>query len=113
MKNLIYLTIVSLAFLFVSCKKNDMKSHTVKYNIESSSPMNVSYTDNTGTLKSVTNITSTWTYSFNTPGNGTLVKLIINSTNGSAVSGSIYVDGQEATQGNSNSGSITLTTQVP
>jgi len=75
--------------------------------------MNVSYTDADGTLKPANNVSSSWTYSFNTPGNGKIFKLIINSTNGSPVSGSIYVDGQEATQDNSDTGSVTMSSQVP
>src|SRR5262245_35325002 len=113
MKKLLFLVIISSAFLFLSCNKDGEGSHTVKYNISSGSTMNVSYTDADGTLKSVNNVSSSWTYSFNTPGNGRVFSLIINSTNGSSVGGSIYVDGQEAIQDNSNNSSITLTTQVP
>lgn len=113
MKKLLFLAIISTTLLFAACSKDDDTVHTVRYNISSSSAMNVSYTDSDGSLKSVNNVTTSWTYSFNTSGNGRIFKLIITSTNGSAVGGSIYVDGQEATQDNSGSGSVTLTTQVP
>lgn len=75
--------------------------------------MNVTYTDADGTLKTANNVTSSWTYSFNTPASGQIVKLIIVSTNGSAVNGSIYINGQQSTQDNSATGSVTLTAQVP
>ncbi len=104
MKKLLLSTIISAMVFFLACSKDGEGTHTIKYTVSSSSSMNVSYTDADGTLKSVSNVTSTWTYSFTTPGNGRVFKLIINSTNGSAVSGSIYVDGQEATQDNSNTG---------
>jgi len=113
MKKLLLLTIVSSLFLIISCSKDGEGTHTVKYNISSSSTMNISYTDADGTLRTASNVSSSWTYSFNTPGNGRIFKLIINSTNGSSVGGSIYVDGQEATQNDSNTGSVTMTTQVP
>src|SRR5262245_4149815 len=112
MKKLLLLIAVSFTILHFSCSKNDEGSHTVKYNISSSSNMNISYTDATGILKSVNNVTSSWTYSFNTPGNGRVFQLIINSTNGSDVSGTISVDGQQAAQ-NNNTGSVTLSAQVP
>ena len=90
------LMILPALFLF-SCNKNDEGQHTVKYNISSGNTMNVSYTDKDGTLRVVSNVSSTWTYSFDAPGNGQIVKLIINSTNASDVGGSIDIDGQEAT----------------
>ena len=113
MRKLLYLFLAASIFFLLSCSKDDEGAHTVKYNISSSSNMNVSYTDADGSLKPVTNVNAGWTYSFNTPGNGRIFKLIITSVNGSFVSGSIYVDGQEATQDDSNTGSVTLTAQVP
>lgn len=112
MKKVLFLAILSSVLLLSSCDKDDEGQHTVKYHISSSSPMNVNYTDADGNLKTASNVTSSWTYSFNTPGNGRIVTLTINSTNGSDVSGSIDVDGQEAAQNNS-TGSTSMTAQIP
>ena len=113
MKTFLSLFIIFLTVFFISCNKDDDGDYTVKYRISSSNAMNVTYTDADGSLKTANNVTSSWTYSFKTPGNGRLFKLIINSINGSAVSGFIYVNGQEASQDDSNTGSVTVTTQVP
>lgn len=113
MKKLLLLVFLSPAFLMFACSKDHEGAHTVKYNISSNSTMNVNYTDADGSLKSVNNVSSAWTYSFNTSGNGRIVKLIINSINGNNISGSIYIDGQESTQNNSNTGSVTMTAQIP
>ena len=113
MKKLFLLALISSALVFFSCHKNQDGAHTVKYNVSSASTMNVTYTDADGNLKNATNVTSSWTYSFHTPGNGRVFQLIITSTNGSTVDGSIDVDGQQAAQNNSDTGSVTLSTQVP
>src|SRR5215510_3617516 len=100
MKRILLLTLISSAFLLFGCHKNQDGAHTVVYHVSSATTMNVTYTDADGNLKTANNITSNWTYSFNTPGNGMIFKLIVNSTNGSAVKRSIDVDGQEAAQNN-------------
>ena len=100
-----------MAILF-SCTKDNEGTYTVKYKVSSSSTMNVSYTDMDGTLKLANNVSATWTYEFKTSGNGQLVKLIINSTNGSRVSGSILINGQQATQNDSDNGYVTMSAQV-
>ena len=55
----------------------------------------------------------TWKYAFNAPGDGRVVKLIVNSVDGNAVGGCILVDGQEAALSSSNTGSVTMTTRLP
>ena len=113
MRKLLLGVIISSVLLFCSCYKYGVVNHTVQYTISSTSNMNVSYTDADGTLKSINNVSSTWSYSFRAPGNGRMVKLIINSINDSAVGGSIFVDGVEASQIDSNTGSVTITAQIP
>ena len=114
-KKIVSLTIVSSALWLSSCKKNDGEQfiqHTIQYHISSSSPMNATYTDLDGTLKTASNVTSSWTYSFTTTASGTIVQLTIDSTNGSNVAGSIDIDGQQAVQ-NSSTGSTSMTVQIP
>ena len=74
--------------------------------------MNATYTDLDGTLKTASNVTSSWTYSFTTTASGTIVQLTIDSTNGSNVAGSIDIDGRQAVQ-NSSTGSTSMTVQIP
>ncbi len=61
MKKLLLSTIISSMIFFLACSKDGEGTHTIKYNVSSSSSMNVSYTDADGTLKSVSNVTLTWT----------------------------------------------------
>lgn len=75
--------------------------------------MHVSYTDFNGELIYENNVSSTWKYAFNAPGDKRFVKLMVNSIEGSAVGGYILVDGQEAAINNSNTGSVTMTTRLP
>jgi hypothetical protein len=74
--------------------------------------MNVSYPGPDWLLKTVNNVSSSWTYSFTTSEKGEEVKLTINSIAGGAVNGSIDIDGQQAVQNNSGSGSVTMTAQI-
>ena len=75
--------------------------------------MNVSYNDAKGELISLNNVSSQWKYAFNAPEDGRIVKLIVNSVDGTTVSGSILIDGQEAAVSNANATSATMTTRLP
>jgi len=75
--------------------------------------MNVSYTDANGELIFVNNVSSAWAYAFNAPGDKRFVKLTVNSIDGGAVEGRILMDGEEAAVSDSDTGSLTLTTQMP
>ena len=75
--------------------------------------MNVSYTDPNGELLYENNVSSTWKYAFNAPGDKRFVKLMVNSIDGGPVGGYILVDGEEAAINNSNTGSVTMTTRLP
>ncbi len=112
MRKLLITTVVFSAFLFCSCNKGGVK-HTVQYFISGESIMNVSFTDINGDLLSKDNVSSAWVYAFNAPGNKRIVELIVNSTDGSPVGGSIFIDGEEASLGDSNTGSLALTAQLP
>jgi len=112
MKQLLLLTLISTVFLISSCSKGNGELHTVKYNILSSSTMNVTYTNEKGSLESANNVNSSWTYSFKNAKRGKVVKLIINSTSGDSVGGSIEIDGQQSTQDNSQTGSVTLSVKI-
>jgi len=75
--------------------------------------MNVSYTDANGELIFENNVSSTWKYAFNAPGDKRFVSLMVNCIEGGAVAGYILIDGQEAAINNSNTGSVTMTTRLP
>src|SRR5215831_8562969 len=111
MQKFFFLAVVLGALVTSSCHKNNENLHTVTYHIASANTVNVSYTDNDGLTKTVNAVTSTWTYSITIP-SGQTVKLKIDSTNGSDVSGTIDVDGQQAAQNNA-TGTVTVTAQVP
>ena len=88
--------------------------HTIQYFISGNSIMNISCTDASGDLLYINSVNSTWTYSFNAPGDGRTVFLTITSVNGASVGGAIFIDGQEAAINKSdNNGSVTLTTRLP
>lgn len=75
--------------------------------------MNVIYNDANGDVIYLNNVSSAWKYSFNAPQDGRFVKLVVSSVDGNVVSGSILVDGEEAAISNSNTVSVTITTQLP
>ena len=75
--------------------------------------MNVSYNDSHGELIFENNVSSTWKYAFNAPGDKRFVSLTVNSIDGGLVGGYILVDGEEAAINNSNTGSVTITTRLP
>jgi hypothetical protein len=97
MKKLILPSLIFVSFL-LACKK-DKVTHDVTYKISSTDNMNVSYTDQNGDLKSVSNVSSDWTYTFQTSGDR-IVRLIVTSVDGSHVGGAIHLDGQETAQRN-------------
>jgi len=112
MRKLLFTTLVLSSFLCCSCNKHQIK-HTVQYFISGKSNMNIRYNDANGELIYSDNVSSGWKYAFNAPGDGRVVTLIVNSIDGGAVSGSILIDGQDAAVGNSNTGSVTMTTRLP
>jgi len=112
MRKLLFMKAALLAFIFCCCNKNEVR-HTIQYFISSKGNMSVSCNDARGELIFLNNVSSEWKYAFNAPGDGRFVNLTVHSIDGSPVSGSILVDGQEAALNNSNTGSVTLTTRLP
>jgi hypothetical protein len=112
-KHLLFCLLGLSLFAFSCSKSNDNPVHTVKYTVSSNNAMNVTYTIQDGSLKTVNNVDASWTYSFSTSGRGQIVKLIIASVNATAVSGAIFIDGQQASQNNDASGNVTITAQIP
>jgi hypothetical protein len=113
MKKTLFLSLFSSLLFFASCSKSDDNSmHTVKYTVSSNSSMNVTYTVQDGTTKTVNGVDASWTYTFTTTAKGQIVQLIIASTNASAVSGAIFIDGQQVSQNNA-SGNVTISAQIP
>src|SRR6188508_3073494 len=107
MGKLLFTRTALLAFMFCCCNKNEVR-HTVQYFISSKGNMSVSCNDANGELIFLNNVSSEWKYAFNAPGDGRVVSLIVSSVDGSSVSGSILVDGQEAALNSSNTGSVTV-----
>lgn len=112
MRKLFFAAVIISGFLICSCNKYEVR-HTIQYFISGKGIMHVSYTDFNGELIYENNVSSTWKYAFNAPGDKRFVKLMVNSIEGSAVGGYILVDGQEAAINNSNTGSVTMTTRLP
>jgi len=108
----LFFIITFSAFIFCSCSKHEVR-HTVQYFISSEGNMNVIYNDANGDVIYLNNVSSAWKYSFNAPQDGRFVKLVVSSVDGNVVSGSILVDGEEAAISNSNTVSVTITTQLP
>ena len=75
--------------------------------------MNISCTDANGEIIYISNVSSAWKYSFNAPGDNRIINLVVNSVDGSPVSGTILIDGQQAALNSSNKGSVSLVTQLP
>jgi len=112
MRNLFFAAVIISGFMICSCNKYEVR-HTIQYFISGKSILNVTYTDANGELLFENNVSSTWKYAFNAPGDKRFVELMVNSIDGSAVGGCISVDGEEAALSNSNTGSVTMTTQLP
>ena len=112
MRKLLFMTVIFSALIFCSCSKHDVK-HTVQYFISGQSIMNISCTDANGEIIYISSVNSAWKYAFNAPGDNRIINLVVNSVDGSAVSGKILIDGQEAALNSSNKGSVSLFTQMP
>ena len=112
MRKLLFAKAALLSFMFCSCNKNEVR-HTVQYFISSKGNMSVSCNDAKGELIFLNNVSSEWKYAFNAPGDGRVLNLAVNSVDGSPVSGSILVDGQEAAINSSTTGSVTMVTRLP
>ena len=112
MRKLLFMTAIFSVFIFCSCSKHDVR-HTVQYFISGQGIMNISCTDANGEIKYIGSTNSSWKYSFNAPGDNRIINLDVNSLDGSAVGGTILIDGQEAALNSSNKGSVSLITQLP
>ncbi|HEX6172331.1 MAG TPA: hypothetical protein VFZ33_21755 [Chitinophagaceae bacterium] len=112
MRKLLFVTAIFSALIFCSCSKHDVR-HTVQYFISGQSIMNISCTDANGEIIYISNVSSAWKYSFNAPGDNRIINLVVNSVDGSPVSGTILIDGHEAALNSSNKGSVSLITQLP
>ena len=112
MRKLLFTTVIFSALIFCSCSKHDV-GHTVQYFISGQGIMNISCTNANGEIIYITSVNSAWKYAFNAPGDGRIINLVVNSVDGSAVGGTILIDGQEAALNSSNKGSVTLITQLP
>ena len=75
--------------------------------------MNISCTDANGEIIYISSVNSAWKYAFNAPGDKRIINLVVNSVDGSAVAGTILIDGHEAALNSSNEGSVSLITQLP
>jgi len=112
MRKLLFMTVIFSALIFCSCSKHDVR-HTVQYFISGQGIMNISCTDANGEIIYISSVSSAWAYAFNAPGDKRIINLVVNSVDGSAVSGKILIDGQEAALNSSNKGSVSLITQLP
>ena len=112
MRKLTLMTAIFSALIFCSCSKHNVR-HTVQYFISGQGIMQVSCTDANGEIIYIGSTNSSWKYSFNAPADNRIIKLDVNSIDGSAVSGTILIDGQEAALNSSNKGSVSLITQLP
>ena len=108
----LFFIITFSAFIFCSCSKHQVR-HTVQYFISSEGNMNVGFNDANGQMIYLNNVSSAWKYSFNAPQDGRSVKLVVSSVDGNVVSGSIFIDGEEAAISHSNEMSVTITTRLP
>ena len=112
MRKLLFITAIFSALIFCSCSKHDVR-HTVQYFISGQGIMNISCTNANGEIIYISSVSSAWKYSFNAPGDNRIINLVVNSVDGSPVSGTILIDGHEAALNSSNKGSVSLITQLP
>ena len=112
MRKLLFVTAIFSALIFSSCSKHDVR-HTVQYFISGQGIMNISCTAANGEIIYISSVSSEWKYSFNAPGDNRIINLVVNSVDGSPVSGTILIDGQQAALNSSNKGSVSLVTQLP
>ena len=112
MRKLLFVTAIFSALIFCSCSKQNVR-HTVQYFISGQGIMNISCTAANGEIIYISSVSSEWKYSFNAPGDNRIINLVVNSVDGSPVSGTILIDGQQAALNSSNKGSVSLVTQLP
>ena len=112
MKKLLFMTVIFSALIFCSCSKHEV-GHTVQYFISGQGIMNISCTNANGEIIYISSVNSAWKYAFNAPGDNRIINLVVNSVDGSAVGGTIMIDGQEAALNSSKNGSVSLITQLP
>ena len=112
MRKLLFMTVIFSALIFCSCSKHDV-GHTVQYFISGQGIMNISCTGANGEIIYISSVNSAWKYAFNAPGDNRIINLVVNSVDGSAVGGTIMIDGQEAALNSSKNGSVSLITQLP
>ena len=112
MRKLLLMTVILSALIFSSCSKHDVR-HTVQYFISGEGIMNISCTNANGETIYISSVSSEWKYAFNAPGDNRIINLVVNSVDGSAVGGTILIDGEEAALNSSNKGSVSLITQLP
>lgn len=112
MKKLIFLSLFTFILLFTfSCKKSS--SHVVKYTIQGTAKSTVTYTDQDGNIKTVTNADASWTTSFSSTDHGLVLKLTAVSADASNVGGKIFIDGNQTAQSNGNSNNIAISATLP
>ena len=112
MRKLLFMTVIFSAIIFCSCSKHEV-GHTVQYFISGQGIMNISCTGANGEIIYISSVNSAWKYAFNAPGDNRIINLVVNSVDGSAVGGTIMIDGQEAALNSSDKGSVSLITQLP
>ena len=112
MRKLLFMTVILSALIFSSCSKHDVR-HTVQYFISGQGIMNISCTNANGEIIYISSVNSAWKYAFNAPADQRIINLVVNSVDGSAVGGTILIDGEEAALNSSNKGSVSLITQLP
>jgi len=112
MKKLLFMTVIFSALIFCSCSKHEV-GHTVQYFISGQGIMNISCTGANGEIIYISSVNSAWKYAFNAPADNRIINLVVNSVDGSAVGGTIMIDGQEAALNSSKNGSVSLITQLP
>ena len=112
MRKLLFMTVIFSAIIFCSCSKHEV-GHTVQYFISGQGIMNISCTGANGEIIYISSVNSAWKYAFNAPGDNRIINLVVNSVDGSAVGGTIMIDGQEAALNSSKNGSVSLITQLP
>jgi hypothetical protein len=111
MKNYILIFVALVTIFSSSCKKSS--SHIVKYSIQGTAKSTVTYTDQNGTMQTITNADASWTTSFSSTDHGEALKLTATTIDGSNVGGKIFIDGNQTAQSNGNASSIIISTTLP
>jgi hypothetical protein len=113
MKRKLLLGFILLTMGFAACKKDSNNTHVVKYTIQGTAKSTVTFTDQNGTIQTVTNADASWTTSFTSSDHGLALKLTAISADGSNVGGKIYIDNNQVAQNNGNASSIVITATLP